>query len=179
MIRDFNLLATTEIYSQSEGCSELWMLLRAVGDEEPAVDRSPVRGLVTARTTLDPVEAVGRLRGELHERPEFFRVLLRVIPVEKVVQTSLDEIVEATGALAERISSDESYRITLEKRRTGLRSREVIDAVAGGINRRVNLEEPNWVVLIEVVGRLTGVSVIRPEGLLNVQKERARLPPGG
>lgn len=179
MIRDFNLLATTEIYSQSEGCSELWMLLRAVGDEEPAVDRSPVRGLVTARTTLDPVEAVGRLRGELYERPEFFRVLLRVIPVERVVQTSLNEIVEAAGALAERISSDESYRITLEKRRTGLRSREVIDAVAGGINRRVNLEEPDWVVLIEIVGRLTGVSVIRPEGLLNVQKERARLPPGG
>jgi tRNA acetyltransferase TAN1 len=179
LIRDFNLLATTDVYSRSEGCSELWMLLRAVGDEEPTVDRSPVKGLVAARTALDPIEAVGRLRGELRERPEFFRVLLRVIPVERVVQTSLDEIVEAAGALAERISDDESYRITLEKRRTGLRSREVIDAVAGVIDRRVDLEEPDWVVLIEVVGKLTGVSVIRPEGLLNVQKERSRLPPDG
>ncbi len=34
----------------------------------------------------------------------------------------------------------------------------------------------DWNVLIEIVGKTTGVSVIRPEGLLNVQKERASLP---
>lgn len=179
MIRDFNLLATTGVYNESEGCSELWVLLRAVGDETPAVDRSTVRGLITARTSLDPVEAVKGLRKELRERPEFFRVILRVIPVERVVQTSLEEVLEAAHALATRIQGEESYRVTLEKRRTGLGSMEVIDAVAKGIDRRVDLEEPDWVVLIEVVGRLTGVSVIRPEGLLNVQKERAQLPLDG
>lgn len=179
MLSDFNLIATSERRMESEACSELWMLLRAVGDEMPIVDRSPVRGLILARTALDPVEAVRRLRVELHGNPDDFRTLLRVLPVEAVVPTQPEEIVETAQKMASRIGEDESFRITVEKRRTGLRSREVIDAVAAGIDRRVDLESPGWVVLIEIVGRHTGVSVVRPDGLLNVQKERARLPAGG
>lgn len=179
MIRDFNLLATTERGNESEACSELWMLLRAVGDETPAVDRSPVRGLITARTAFDPVDSVKRLRTEFHERPEYFRVLLRIIPVEAVVRTDVEEIVKAAHVLTFRIGEEESFRVTVEKRRTALRSREVIEAVADGICRKVILKSPDWIVLIEIVGSVTGVSVIRPDGLLNVQKERARLSKDG
>jgi tRNA acetyltransferase TAN1 len=179
LIRDFNLIATSEIHSHSEACSELWMLLRAVGDETPAVDRSRVRGLITARTELDPVEAIWKLRTELHRDPDRFRVLLRVMPMEAVVRTDMNAIADTAHMLASRIGEDESFRVTLEKRRTGLRSREVIDAVAEGIERRVNLENPDWVVLVEIIGNYTGVSVVRPKGLLNVQKERAGLPAKG
>lgn len=179
MIQDFNLLATSERLRESEACSELWMLLRAVGDDGPAVDRSRIRGLITARTSLNPVEAVGMLRGELRARPSHFRALLRVMPVEAVVQTKPEEIVAAAHGLASRIGRDESFRITVEKRGTELRSMEIIDAVAQGIDQRVDLGSPDWIVLVEIVGKLTGVSVIRREGLLNVQKERARLPADG
>jgi len=176
---DFNLIATSERGYESAACSELWMLLRVVGDEMPVVDRGPVRGLILARAALHPVEAVKRLREELLRSPEVFRVLLRILPVEVVVPTEVERIVDAARGLTPRIGADESFRITVEKRRTGLRSREVIDAVAAGIDRRVDLEHPDWVVLIEIVGRYTGVSVIRPEALLNIQKEKARLPAGG
>ena len=175
LIREFNLLATSEVWNESEACSELWMLLRAAGDETPVVDRSPVRGLIAAKTNLDPVEAVGRLRSELHETPEGFRVLLRVLPVEAIVPTDLEGIVEAAHELAAKIGENESFRITLEKRRTPLSSKEVIDAVARGIDRRVDLEDHDWMILIEIIGRITGLAVIPRDGLLNVQKERARL----
>ena len=116
------------------------------------------------------------MRAELHENPDHFKFLLRVIPIQNRVTTSLDEITETAQSMASRIGEEESFRITLEKRRTDLRSREVIDAVAEDIPRRVDLENPNWIILIEIVGKSTGVSVIHPEGLLNVQKERAQLP---
>ncbi len=138
-----------------------------------------MRGLITARTNLDPVEAIGRLRSELREDPDRFRVLLRVIPVEARVRTDLTEIAEEAHRMAERIGEADSFRVTVEKRRTGLHSMEVIEAVAEDIDRRVDLENPDWIVLVEILSRITGVSVIRPEGLLNVQKERARLPPEG
>ncbi len=179
MIQDFNLLATSERLRESEACSELWMLLRTVGDDGPEVDRSRIRGLITARTNLDPVEAVGMLRGELRSNPGHFRALLRVMPVETVVRTRPEEIVAAAHGLASRIGRDESFRVTVEKRGTELRSMEIIDAVAGGIDRRVDLGSPDWIVLVEIVGKFTGVSVIRRDGLLNVQKERARLPSDG
>ena len=178
-IPDFNLIATSERGNESEACSELWMLLRAIGDTMPVVDRSLVRGLIVARTALNPVEAVRRLRTELLRSPVVFRALLRVMPLEIVKPTDLDEITAATQGLASRIESSDSFRITVEKRRTHLRSREVIEAVAAGINRKVDLEHPDWVVLIEVVGGYTGVSVVPPDALLNVQKEKAQLSSHG
>jgi tRNA acetyltransferase TAN1 len=51
----------------------------------------------------------------------------------------------------------------------------VIEPVANIIDREVNLGDPDWIVLIEIMGKKTGVSVVRPEGILNVQKERYRL----
>lgn len=175
MIRDFNLLATSETLTQSAASSELWMLLRAAGDEAPAVDRSPARGLVTARTSFDPVQAVAKLRERLRENPDHFKSLLRVIPVQRRVATEVGEIAGTAAAMATEIGDDESFRVTLEKRRTHLRSRTIIDAVAEGIDRKVDLESPDWVVLVEIVGRVTGLSLIKPDGILNVQKERYRL----
>lgn len=176
MLSDFNLIATSERGFESEACSELWMLLRAIGDEIPVVDRSPVRGLILARTSVAPVEAIKRLRCILIRNPEDFRVLLRVLPIEMVTSTDLESIVEAANRKAHRIGGDESFRITVEKRRTYLRSREVIEAVAEGIDRKVDLEHPDWVVLIEIISKYTGVSVVPPRALLNIQKERAELP---
>jgi tRNA acetyltransferase TAN1 len=175
LIPDPNLLATSEIWRESEACSELWMLLRAVGDESPAVDRTRIRGLISARTSLDPLEAIRRLREELERDPEGIKVLLRVIPVQAVVESDTDTIKEASHRMSTRMGEGESYRITVEKRRTGLRSRELIEAVAEGLPQRVDLENPDWIVLVEVMGNATGVSVIPPDGVLNIQKERALL----
>jgi tRNA acetyltransferase TAN1 len=170
-----DLLATSDIWSMSAACSELWMLLRAVGDETPTVTRTRVKGLIAAETSLEPVEAIRRIREKLREKPKGFKNLLRVLPVEATVPSELDEIVEATSRLADKIPGDESFRVTLEKRRTEFRSREVIDAVAEKIDRKVDLGEPDWVVLVEIVGKRTGVAVVPRDGILSVQKERALL----
>jgi tRNA acetyltransferase TAN1 len=175
MITDLNIIATCDRLRESEACSELWMLLRAVDDESPAVDRTRIRGLISARTGLNPLEAIRSLREKLRRNPEGFKALLRVIPVQSVVETDLDAITEASHRMATRMGEGDSYRITVEKRRTGLRSREVIDAVADGLPQRVDLENPDWNILIEIVGNATGVSVIPPDGVLNVQKERVLL----
>jgi tRNA acetyltransferase TAN1 len=172
MIEDPNLLATSEIWRESEACSELWMLLRAVGDETPVVDRTRVRGIISAQTGLAPIEAIRRLRVELQGNPEGFRVLLRIIPIQATVPTEIEAMVKKTMEMATRIGEKESFRITLEKRMTDLRSREVIDAVAKDINRKVDLENPDWIVLVEIVGKVTGLSVIPADGILNIQKER-------
>jgi len=175
LINTPDLLATSDIWSMSAACSELWMLLRAAGDETPNVYRTRIKGLIAAETRLNPLETIRWIRGEIKKRPESFKNLLRIIPLETTVPTELEEIVQTAQELAEKIPEDESFRVTLEKRRTKLRSREVIDAVAERIDRKVNLGEPDWVVLVEIVGVRTGVAVVPRDGILSVQKERARL----
>ncbi|RLI39210.1 RNA methyltransferase [Candidatus Bathyarchaeota archaeon] len=172
---EFNLLVSTPRGREHDGCSELWYLLAEVGDERAEVETTPIKGLICACTSLDPFEAVRRLRALFDERPEEFRVIQRVIPIERVVRTDLAEIARAAQELAlAKIEPDEKFRITVEKRHTELGRMEIIRAVAEGINRSVDLENPDKIVLIEVVGALTGIAIIRPGDILRVQVLRRK-----
>ncbi len=175
LAREFNILATTERISESRAGSELWMLLRAAGDEAPVVERMGIWGIIVAKTSLNPAEAVTKMREEFMKKPDGIQALFRVIPIQRLVPTTLEEIVKATTELSAAIGPDETYRITVEKRRTRLGSHEIIDAVADKIERKVNLDNPDWFILVETAGKQTGVSVVRPTNMLNVQKERVRL----
>jgi tRNA acetyltransferase TAN1 len=169
---EFNLLATTDQLTISQACSELWMNLRAIGDEDPVVDRSRIKGLIRARTSLDPVNAIRLLRELLEKHPEKFRTIYRILPIQARIQTTLKLIAKKTQSLAAKIPEDDSFRITLEKRRTELSSKELIEAIASDIDRCVDLENPNWLVLVEIVGGTTGISVVKPEAVLNIQKTK-------
>ncbi len=171
-IEDFNLLISTARGNEAEACSEAWFLLGEVGDREALVDRTEVTGLVVAKTKLDPFEAIRGLRNILRERPEEFRYILKVIPIEMVVRTKLERIRDAVRRLAPKISEGETFRVTVEKRHTKLPTMEIIKVAAADIDRKVNLENPDKIVLIEVLGRLTGISIIKPDDILSVVKER-------
>jgi len=171
----YNLLATTAQLGLSQATGELWMNLRAIGDENPKVDRSRIKGLILAHTGFDPREAVGLLRRHMGKEPDRYRAVYRVMPILAWVNTEVDEIAAEAREQASRMGAGESFRVTLEKRRTRLRSLEVIEPVAEVIDNPVDLENPDWVVLVEILGNKTGVSVIRPTEKLNVQKERYRL----
>ncbi len=154
-------------------CSELnYLLKELVGDIGPSVAKTGIRGLVVAKTTLDPFDVVEKLRSILQERPYELRYALRIMPIERVLPTNMDEIKKAAIELSEKIGEKEKFRITVEKRFTNLHARDLVVAVAEGIERKVDLENPDKILLIEVLGGLTGISLIKPSDLLAVLKEK-------
>jgi tRNA acetyltransferase TAN1 len=175
LIRDFNLLISTPRMHENDGCSEIWYLLNEIGDHEPSVEKSDITGLIVAKTILDPFRVIKEFRRLLKERPEEFMYALRVVPIEAVVPTRLEEVRKAGLELSMRIKESETFRVTVEKRHTSLSSTEIVEAIADGINQRVDLHKPDKIVLVEVLGSLTGVSVIEPEDVLSVAKEKMRL----
>jgi tRNA acetyltransferase TAN1 len=171
-MKKFNLIATSDQINISRASTELWIQLRAIGDESPRVNRSQVRGVVKGQTNLNPVEAIQKLRSLLRGDPSKFKSIYRVIPIEEIVESDVDEIIDAVKRLSPRIGKNDRFRVTLEKRKTNLRSLDVIKAVAEVIDCPVDLKNPDWVILIEILGKETGVSVIRPVDILNIQKEK-------
>lgn len=109
---------------------------------------------------------VGKLKELVASEPWQVRYVLRVLPVEVVVPAELDSIRQAAKELASRIGQD-AFRITVEKRHSTLTSMEVIKAVAGIIEGKVDLENPGWVVLVQILGGEAGVSVLRPEQIFS------------
>lgn len=166
----FNLIATTHRGLEHEASSELFALLNQIGDEAPDVIKTGILGLLVAKTNLEPIKVVEEIRRIVIEDPLRIRYILRIIPIDAVVETKIDNIVEAVSKFVKRIDKEKSFRITVEKRRTNLSSSEIIHAVANIIDRPVNLERPDWIVLIEIIGKFTGVSVIKPDQILNVIK---------
>jgi len=172
MLKDFNLLATTSRGNENDACSELSYLLREIGDSAPTVDKAGIAGLIAAKTVFNPFEVIEELRKILHERPYEFRYTLRVIPVEKVVRTDLGEIQRAAIEFNSKIGENETFRVTVEKRFTETSTHDIIEAAAANIERKVDLKNPDKILLIEVIGRLTGLSVIKPEDILAIMKEK-------
>ncbi|MFZ0966300.1 MAG: THUMP domain-containing protein [Candidatus Bathyarchaeia archaeon] len=172
MLRNFNLLATTWRGNEENACSELWCLLGEIGDSAPTVDKTGVAGLIAAKTAFSPFEVIEKFRKILHERSYEFRYTLRIIPVEKVVRTDLGEIQQAATELSSKIGEDETFRVTVEKRFTETPTQDIIEATAANIERKVDLNNPDKILLIEVVGGLTGLSVIKPNEILAVMKEK-------
>jgi tRNA acetyltransferase TAN1 len=173
VLSDFNLLATTSRGSERQMCTEmLYLLKEELGDASATACKTGVRGLVVAKTTLDPCEVVEKFRAILQERPYEFRYALRIIPIEKVVRTDLDEIGRVAIELAAKIGENETFRVTVEKRFTSVHSRDFIEAAAKGIQRKADLENPDKILLIEVIGGLTGMSLIKPSDILAVVKEK-------
>lgn len=172
VVKDFNLLVTTARGNEEDACSEIWYLLGEIGDSAVKIDKTGITGLIAAKTAFNPFEVIEKFRVILKERPYEFRYALRVIPVEKVVRTDVGEIQRAVTELGSKIKEGETFRVTVEKRFTNTSTNDIIAAAAANIERRVDLNRPDKIVLIEVVGRLTGVSVVKPQEILSIMKEK-------
>ena len=172
MLRDFNLLATTSRGNEGDACSELWRLLGDIGDSASTVDKTGVSGLIAVKTVFNSLEVIEKFREILRERPYEFRYSLRIIPVEKVVRTDLGEIQRAATDLSSKIGENETFRVTVEKRFTEASTQDIVEAAAANVERKVDLNNPDKILLIEVVGGFTGISVIKPDDILSVMKEK-------
>ncbi len=150
----------------------LYLLKEPLGDQTAQASKTGVRGLIVARTALNPCEVIEKFKAIIHELPYEFRYALRIIPVEKVMATDIEAIGQAAAELASQIAETESFRVTVEKRFTTLHSQEIVDAAAAKISRQVNLDNPDKVLLIEIIGKFTGVSLVKPDLILSVLKEK-------
>ena len=172
-MNDFNLVATTARGNERQMIYEmLYLLKETLGDQTAQASKTGVRGLIVAKTALNPCNVVDKFKTTVHERPYEFRYALRIIPVEKVVPTDLDAIGQAAAELSSQIAENESFRVTVEKRFTTLHSQEIVEAVAARIQRPVNLDKPDKVLLIEIIGKFTGISFVKPELIFSVPKEK-------
>jgi tRNA acetyltransferase TAN1 len=173
MIHDFNLLATTARGNERAMTNEiLYLLKEALSDPDAQASKTKIRGLIVAKTSFDPLVVIEKFRGILAGKPYEFRYALRIVPIQRVVPTDLAEIKKASQALAQKIGENQTFRVTVEKRFTELHSKDIVEAAAGELNRKVDLKNPDLVLQIEVLGGLTGISLIKTSDIIAIVKEK-------
>jgi len=173
VIKDYNILVSCLKGRENDACAEIWYFFSEMGDRSVKCERTGVPGLVAVKTSLNPFEAIRMLKERAMEDPWQFRYTLKYVPLEVVVPSKIEEIEKSAAELAkDRIKESETFRITVRKRYTTLSRTDIIEAIAKHINRKVNLENPDWIIQVEVVGKWTGISVIKPDDILSIEKLR-------
>ena len=123
MLDDFNLLVSSARGNEHEANSELVYLIGELGDRSAETSYTPVSGLTVAKTSLDPLKVIQNLRLILKEKPWEFRYVLKVRPVQKVVPCEIEAIENAVSERSEAIRDDETFRVSIEKRRSDVSSK--------------------------------------------------------
>ncbi len=175
MLEDFNLLISTSRRNERKACSELWYLLCDIGDKTARIDVTNISGLVVANTSLNPIEVVDQLRKMIREKPWEFKYILKIVPIKGITSTSIENIKQIALNMAEEINNEQKYRISIRKRNTNISSADLIEKIAPAINKKVNLKSPDLILLIEIIGDVTGMSLIKPKSILSVERSKRTL----
>ncbi len=133
------------------------------------MERSPYDGVLEVEAE-NPEALITFISDFVRSEPFKVRYIMRVIPVDKVVDTKLEAIMKAVKELSSRVGAEESFRITIEARDSPYSERDLISAIAEVIDRKVDLDSPDKVVFIQVFGEYTGVSVVAPREILSISK---------
>ncbi|MEN6574446.1 THUMP domain-containing protein [Methanobacterium aggregans] len=119
--------------------------------------------VVLVQLNMDPLEAAMKLKDAQTT------VISKVVPIEEVVRTRKDAILEKVLIIAgEKIEKNESFVVRCDLRgRSYFESSEdlvssVREELLEKLNLKLNEQNPEWVVQLEVVGENTGISILRP-----------------
>jgi tRNA acetyltransferase TAN1 len=169
---DFKLIISTFRGRELEAAEEFRQLAAEFTGESPNCALTGISGLIIIGRLVNPMKTVSIFRQILEKEPWYFRYILRVIPVESVCKTDLTEIISLACILSRKIPKKSTFKIVIEKRFCEIRSDVLISKIANKISAKVNLTTPEWVVLVQILHKMTGISVLKPDQILSVIKAK-------
>jgi tRNA acetyltransferase TAN1 len=167
-----NLIVTCARNLESETKNEIKKILDELGDQEPEILNVGMRGILMVNTIIEPSKIIDWVKNKIIEEPWLIRYCLRIIPIQRITNTEIDKIKQNVIKLKDTIQKNDSYRITIEKRNTSISSNEIITEVAEIFPNKVSLNQPDWIILIEIIGNKTGISILNNAELFSLDKAK-------
>jgi len=167
-----NLIITCARSLESETKNEISKILDELGDQEPEILNVGMRGILMVNTVIEPSKIIDYIKNRMIEEPWLIRYCLRIIPIQMITDTEIDKIKQNVIKLKDTIQKNDSYRITIEKRNTDISSTEIITEIAKIFPNKVSLNQPDWIVLIEILGNYTGISILKDDELFSLDKAK-------
>ena len=150
--------------------NEITQLLNEFGDRNPSILKTKFSGIVIAETILESFKIMEKFREKIENEPWELRYSSRIIPIQRICQTDLISIKQSVIDLIPCIKPHETYKISLEKRDSKIMRNEIISNIANLLSNNVSLENPDWEVIIQILGNETGVSVMPANCILSISK---------
>ena len=167
-----NLIITCARNLEQETKKEIKKILNQLDDQEPEILNVGMRGILMVNTVIEPSKIIDLVKNKIIEEPWLIRYCLRIIPIQSITETEIDKIKQNVIKLKDTIQKNDSYRITIEKRNTNISSNEIITEIAKIFPNKVSLNQPDWIILIEILGDKTGISILKNSELFSLDKSK-------
>jgi tRNA(Ser,Leu) C12 N-acetylase TAN1 len=167
-LKSFNLLVSTSRYNEINAKAELWFTLLLCGDDYPIISRLNFPGLVTGLTNLSTRKVVLKIKKILEKDPYFFQFILKIIPIDFVCETN-SQIINQLIDLHYRdyLNITDSFKISLKRRKHEQIDRtNFIQKLAKNIPNKVDLENPDKFIRIEILGNICGISFLSKDDII-------------
>jgi tRNA(Ser,Leu) C12 N-acetylase TAN1 len=101
-----------------------------------------------------------------------FEMTFKWVPIEKWVQSNVDEITKVMLQFNSQIDKGKSWKLALFKRKyKGHDTLKLIEILTESIdNEKVSLTDPDMIIVIEIIGELAGCSLLKKSEYLDTQK---------
>ncbi|MDH5807352.1 MAG: THUMP domain-containing protein [Candidatus Methanomethylicaceae archaeon] len=164
-MKEFNIILTSRRGNENQCSKEFIILAKKIGYEVD-IDRTKFSGVLLCKIEGDPIEFVRKARKIIEEDPWRFRYIQRIIPIQWILDFN---------SLKERAKSIEipegcSFKVVVNKRGSEISSKEIIETIASFINRKVDLENPDYIIQIEIIENYIGMSIIKKEDIISIPK---------
>ena len=150
--------------------NEVTHLLDEFGDPNTRSSKTGFSGIIKIETVIELLELIEKFRDKIENEPWELRYCARIIPIQKICETDLTSIKNNVKKLISLIKPNESYKISIERRNSELIRNEIISNIADLLSNNVSLENPDWEVIIQILGNETGVSVMPANCILSISK---------
>ncbi|MHA2038317.1 MAG: THUMP domain-containing protein [Promethearchaeota archaeon] len=139
------------------------------GDTYPIISILTYPGLLTALTERDAKIVIRKMQEILKENPHFFQYILKIIPIDFVCETNTRTLANLIqNHYKTFIKEQESFKITLKRRKhEKIERNTLIERIASGIDNKVDLENPDKVIRIEILGNFSGVSFLQKKDVIH------------
>ena len=174
-MQDYNVLVTFHPNSKAKAEEEI---AQRIKDSDLVLEdmmESSVGGLVLLRVTGDGKAAVRRLRAFALKFPELFQHTHHWTPVEEWVSSDPEALVGAARRFGERIGEQDHWKLDLRKRQyEGGSNLDLVKMLTEPINKGiVDLEQPELMLKVEIIGAFAGFSLVSEEEQLDVNQVRS------
>jgi tRNA acetyltransferase TAN1 len=169
-----NLLANTAPGREGEGVGQLKRMLIEMGERNPATGKTGTTSLIYGKTKLNVQDVISELRTLVEKQPNKVKYITRLAPIDTLLPADLKLMTKEAEKLSVRVSKDETFRIVVEKKNAKLSDQAIITSLAGVFHRKVNLNNPDWILLVEVMGEEATISLQKPSNIVSTSRLRAR-----
>ena len=167
-----NLIITCQRNLEDPTILETQNMLERFGDENAIVEKTIFSGIIKVETSLDNIKVLDNFKEIIDDEPWLIKYCSRIIPIQEECESKLDHITDKVNSLSSIIKKNETYRITVEKRQSSLHAKDIISKIADSLSNKVSLENSDWEIIIQVLRDRTGISIIPPNSILSVHKQK-------